>query len=446
MVRRGRTALFASLMVCCVTIASATPSSASAPPRSAGPARLTLPTPTGPYPVGTADLHLIDRSRANPWTATPSYRELMVSLWYPATDADRFPRAPHMLPGAAAHFGSAAGAASTLYDIPVESVDFAATRTSGHEGAPVARHKRPFPVVLYSPGAGDPRTWETTVVQDLASRGYVVVTIDHTYDSSEVEFPGGRVVGGLLQQLFQEAQQPGDFQTLAAKVFEVRIADTRFVLDQLGALNRGTNPAAEGGPLPAGVAGALDLHRTGMLGVSAGGLTAFQSMDDDPRIKAAVDIGGSIESPLIPDPIRLWPVAQHGLDQPFMLMGDPGTDHRQTPSWKMLWDNSKGWHVDVHLNGAKGEDSYKDAVPLIPQIARQLGLPESFVTQAIGSIDLTRAVHTEETFIAAFFDRWLRGRDGYVLDGPSRSFPDVTWPDSTATRTACWSPSPDRTC
>jgi hypothetical protein len=150
-------------------------------------------------------------------------------------------------------------------------------------------------------------------------------------------------------------------------------------------------------------------------------------MDEDPRIKAAVDIGGNIESPLIPDPTQLWPVAQHGLDQPFMFIGDPGTDHRQTPSWKMLWDNSGGWHVDLHLNGAKGEDSYKDTVPLIPQIARQLGLPGSFVTGGIGSIDPTRAVHTEETFVAAFFDRWLRGRDGQVLDGPSPSFPDVTF-------------------
>ena len=42
---------------------------------------------------------LIDHSRANPWTATPPYRELMVSLWYPARDVDRFPRAPPRLPG-----------------------------------------------------------------------------------------------------------------------------------------------------------------------------------------------------------------------------------------------------------------------------------------------------------------------------------------------------------
>ncbi|WP_431935441.1 hypothetical protein [Micromonospora sp. RP3T] len=34
--------------------------------------------------MGTVDLHLVDRSRADPWTASPVDRELMVSLWYPA--------------------------------------------------------------------------------------------------------------------------------------------------------------------------------------------------------------------------------------------------------------------------------------------------------------------------------------------------------------------------
>jgi hypothetical protein len=280
---------------------------------------------------------------------------------------------------------------------------------------------------LYSPGAGDPRTWETTVVQDLASHGYLVVTIDHTGDASEVEFPNGRVVDGVLAQLFQEAAQPADFQALASRIFDARIADTRFVLDQLAALDRGVNPDAEGRPLPAGVTGALDLCRTGMFGVSAGGLAALQAMGGDDRIRAAVDIGGNIESPLIPDAIQLWPVARHGLDRPFMFIGDPGTDHHQTPSWNMLWGNSTGWHLDVHLNGATGEDSYKDTVPLIPQIARQLGLPDSFVTGMIGNIDVIRAVHAEEAFVAAFFDRWLRGRDGHVLDGPSARFPDVTF-------------------
>src|SRR5690349_13515161 len=103
MVRRVCAALVASLLGCGLMVASATPSSASrngapsAQVRADRLAGLRLPVPTGPYPVGTVDLHLIDRSRANPWTATPPYRELMISLWYPARDAGHFPLAPHML-------------------------------------------------------------------------------------------------------------------------------------------------------------------------------------------------------------------------------------------------------------------------------------------------------------------------------------------------------------
>jgi dienelactone hydrolase len=418
--RKTCAALFASVLTLGAVLSAATPGGASPPPPRA---RLTLPAPTGPYPVGTVDLHLIDRARPNPWAAAPPYRELMVSVWYPARDVGRYPVAPQMRPGAAAHFGSADGdgmVGASLYGIPPGSVDFAATPTSGHRGAPAAPHRRPFPVVLYSPGAGDPRTWETTAVQDLASRGFVVVTIDHTYDASEVEFPGGRVVASRWPQWFQDAQAGNDFPGLAAKVFDVRIADTGFVLDQLTARNRERR-------LPAGLGGALDLDDVGMFGVSAGGLIALQTMAGDRRIRAAVDLGGNVESPLIPDTTGLWPVQRTGLNQPFMLVGDASTDHRQTPSWTALWDHSRGWHVDVHLDGANGEDSYKDTVPLMPQIARRLGLPGRFVTDVIGTVDPARAVTAEETLVGAFFDRWLRHGDGRVLDGPSPGLPGVTF-------------------
>jgi hypothetical protein len=44
-----------------------------------------LPEPTGPCPVGTTSLYLKDVSRPDPWAAGVNARELMVSLWYPAT-------------------------------------------------------------------------------------------------------------------------------------------------------------------------------------------------------------------------------------------------------------------------------------------------------------------------------------------------------------------------
>jgi predicted dienelactone hydrolase len=404
------------------TPAATTPAASASAGRTQ--AHLTLPRPTGPYPVGTASLHLIDRSRPNPWASSPSHRELMVSVWYPARDTRRYPWAPQMLPGAAAHFGSADGAAAQLYGVPPNTVDWAATRTSGHTGAPAARAGA-FPVVLYSPGAGEDRTWNTTVVQDLASRGYVVVTIDAPYDSSEVEFPGGRVVGSVLNAELPRAQKqgPAALAALARKIVDVRVADARFVLDDLTALSRGGHPS--GTSLPAGLARRLDLGRVGMFGVSAGGFTAAQAMAEDPRIRAGIDLDGATDTPIIPGSDHLLPVFGTGLRQPFMFMGDPGTSWRTIPSWKSFWTHTPGWKLDLTLAGANGENAYKDAVPLLPQVAAQTGLPSSVVTKDLGTIAPGPTVRAEQAYIAAFFGHWLRGQSGHLLAGPSARYPQI---------------------
>src|SRR5205823_14881747 len=65
--------------------------------------------------------------------------------------------------------------------------------THGRVDAPVDRQPGGRPVVLYSPGLGGNRDSGTVLVEQLVSLGYVVATIDHPHDASEVEFPDGRV-------------------------------------------------------------------------------------------------------------------------------------------------------------------------------------------------------------------------------------------------------------
>jgi len=282
---------------------SASPAGGQGAPyaRSAAPsgaqAHLTLPVPAGHYPVGTVSMDLIDRGRANPWASSPRYRRPMVSIWYPAMGAQRYPAAPQMLPGAAAHFGSADGAAAQLYGAPPGSVAWAATLTGGHQGAPVAGHRALFPVVLYSPGLGEPRTWGTTLVQDLASRGYVVVTIDHTYEASEVEFPGGRVIDSQLAAWAAQAQQNGTVLALLKKIVAVRVADVRSVINNLTALDAGRNPSAGHRPLPQGLAGALDLHRIGREVGPLGGVANPCCRAEAPEAIAAGAPDGSTHRP-----------------------------------------------------------------------------------------------------------------------------------------------------
>ena len=178
------------------------------------------------------------------------------------------------------------------------------------------------PVVVFSPGFGVPRGLGSIMVAELASRGYVVVTVDHTYEAVGVEFPGGRLAVQTLPQ--------GSYALLAR---QARVADVRFVLDELGRLARGQNPDAAGRRLPRGLGDVLDLTRIGAFGHSAGGITSADVMDVDARVKAGIDMDGTLAYGY-PNPADS-PTVAHGTQRPFLLMGAGGTgpggggDHRR---------------------------------------------------------------------------------------------------------------------
>ena len=108
-----------------------------------------------------------------------------------------------------------------------------------------------------------PAELNTAQIEDLASRGYVVVSIDHTHEALVVEFPGGRVarqVPGFA------SEDPKVQRVVYKRAIDARVADTRFVLDRLAALERGRRPDGSQRRWPAGLRGALDLSRVGMFG------------------------------------------------------------------------------------------------------------------------------------------------------------------------------------
>lgn len=394
---------------------------AAATAPGAAPARVALPGPTGPYAVGTTTRHLVDASREDPWHPGRGRREVSVGFWYPAARGEQgaaHRTAPHMEARAAGHFGSATGAGTLNHGVPASAADWAGTRTHARVDAPAARGEA-RPVVLYSAGLGDPRTWNTSLVEDLASRGYVVVTVDHTYDSSEVALSGGRLATSVLLEL---AAKPGtDIDAVLRKAMRARVDDARFVLDVLGAPGR--RPA-----LPRDLADAMDLRRVGMVGHSAGGFAAVQTMHDDRRVRAAVNMDGTMEFPA-PDGTgsRLGTAPRDGVDRPFLLMGTDAADsgpYEGRPSWKALWEHSRGWRGDVTLTGSQ-HGAYTDAAPLLPQLARHQAVPWETVRKNVGTVDPQRAVAATRAYVASFLDRFLRGRDDHLLDGPSARFPEM---------------------
>jgi dienelactone hydrolase len=340
--------------------------------------QLSLPPPTGPAKVGVVTAHLVDRSRPDPWVADERVRELMISVWYPARSVRGHQRAGWVTPGVAARIN------------PPDS-GFALPVTHGHVNAPPAAGRHP--VILYSPGFGVERTSGTALIEDLASHGYVVVTIDHTHDANLVEFPDGRIATNAIPP----PATPADEERLLNRVLDVRVTDTRFVLDQLRKM-----------PL----ARTMDLSRVGMFGHSMGGAASAGTMLADRRVKAGLNLDGSF----------IGPVQDAGLDRPFLLMGSQSHDGEQDETWTRTWNNLRGKRYWIELEGS-AHLSFSDFQVLLPQ----LGLPPDQVEPAVGTIDGERSVAIQRTYVRAFFDRHLRHRDGRLLDRPSPRYPEISF-------------------
>lgn len=379
-----------------------------------------LPAPTGPYAVGTTTRHLVDAARRDPWKPESGNREVMIGLFYPADGGASGRTAPHMDGAAAEHFGSAGSAAEANYRVRAGAADWSATRTHARVDVPVARGARSLPVVLYSAGLGDPRTWNTGLVEELASRGYLVVTVDHTYDSSEVSLPGGRLAESVLPALAKDPRTgPREIDAALRRSLAARVGDVRFVLDTLG--DAGWRRA-----LPPGLGDAVDPRRVGMAGHSMGGLTAAQAMLEDRRVGAGVNMDGQMAFPLADAAGNtLSDAAREGLDRPFLLMGSEGPGAAENrPSWTAFRQHSRGWKAELTMAGSR-HGAYTDAASLLPALSRQGALSGADLKETLGTVRPERAVGVTRAYVVAFFDRFLKGRGGGLLDGVSGRFPEM---------------------
>jgi hypothetical protein len=161
-----------------------------------------IPPPTGPYQVGQTYRHWVDESRDEPYTdEEDDHRELVVMIWYPADVADDMERAQYWESLSdlgedtwATYFES--GQLASLTPFSQEVFDsFPELKTHAVRDAPVAETESTYPVLIFSHGGeGWPELY-TYQALELASHGYIVIGINHTFYSSLTVFPDGHVTG-----------------------------------------------------------------------------------------------------------------------------------------------------------------------------------------------------------------------------------------------------------
>jgi pimeloyl-ACP methyl ester carboxylesterase len=248
-----------------------------------------LPAPTGNYEVGTRLLYLVDKSREETHAQAPKgKRELMVQLWYPARCAC----------GPLASYRRRA-------ETTLLSSYMSVLKTHSHQDAPIADTAGLFPVLLFNPAWKNSRTQNTFQFEDLASHGFVIASIDHTYNSQPVSFPDGRRI------VVPDLKEIGDFQRLTwdqvtelgNSEVEIQATDDIFVLNSLAELNRNST---------SDFFQRLNTDDAGAFGHSFGGAVAMEACRRDPRIKAALNMDGWL----------FGVVADSGLDKPLFVMSD----------------------------------------------------------------------------------------------------------------------------
>src|SRR6266487_4561827 len=244
---------------------------------------LILPAPTGPYAVGRREYDWTDQSRDDPLAPHSGLkRELVVWAWYPALREPGAEIASY-LPSKWAQLSDEQH--GFIGQQLLQSND--SIQTHSLDRAPLSSAAARYPVLIFEPGLGTIPTQYTTLLEDLASHGYIVFAITPTYSSDVVVFPDGRVVEATPAGKLDTGVNP---QVAANQLVTVWAKDVIFVMNQLDRLN-----TAPGNMF----SGRLDLARLGIFGHSFGGATAAQVCHMDARCKAGINLDADLAGDVV---------------------------------------------------------------------------------------------------------------------------------------------------
>ncbi|MEL7148684.1 MAG: hypothetical protein AAFO69_20085 [Bacteroidota bacterium] len=260
----------------------------------------TLPVPSGGYAVGTTEIYEQYEYPELITKEPDDKRVLLYKIWYPsqaamgAVDCETY-----------IDQGSRAGFA-TKYGLPPNALHYLDyVDTHVYRDIPVAQGK--FPVLLFSHGYGSKATGYYAILSEIASHGYIIVNMNHTYESLGVTFPDGSIVGfdyqyqqsitgdfmgimGPVVEAFKNGLSFSERHPLivkAAKQYMEGEIQDRWVKDMVLTIDQLAQWNSSGR-----FQGKLDLGKIGAFGHSVGGGAVGSLAMTDKRVRAAANLDG----------------------------------------------------------------------------------------------------------------------------------------------------------
>jgi predicted dienelactone hydrolase len=367
-----------------------------------------LPVPTGPFAVGRTIQDWVDESHTDSLAPVAgTRRELLVWIWYPSAGGQSVVMDDY-LPVQLRPKTEAAGGAN-IWTLLTRDV----SKVRGHSwrGAEVSPQQRSYPVVIMRAGASSGVLNYSTLAEDLASHGYVVVGFDAPYRTGRVVFPDGRIIGRTNQNNPEACVVPDRvrMERCVGRVVTAWAGDIAYVLDRLARLNASDSSGK--------FTGRLDTARVGVFGHSLGGAVAAQFCHEDSRCKAGIDIDGALHGSVI----------QAGLTQPFMFLLSDHAKESDPESVQIVADIQSVYdripqdrRLHATIRGAFHYTFSDDGSVMKSRLVRG-------VLRVLGRLGVSgrRQLAVTAWCVHSFFDAYLKGTGASALMIASPLYPEV---------------------
>lgn len=357
-----------------------------------------LPNPTGVYKVGTRSIH-IKTTMDEPITKdTTDQRELMVKVWYPAKNNTSSIREPYLDNANRTSFIQKYGGGI----LPPASMNYLdRVKTHAYQEAPIANDT--FPVLLFSHGYGSNASGYYALLTEIASHGYIIINMNHTYESLGTTFPDGsekyfdyefQAIDGAnamqhitpIKEAFEKKLSYDERHAIireASKTYNVTTMvkrwtkDMVYTIDQLEDWNRNGF-----------LKGRLDLTKIGVFGHSRGGGAAGQVTIKDTRVKAAVNIDG----------VQWGEMMDTLYHKPFLYIAADWPAEHQDINAHVYKHKSTDYFYESKIRTA-AHPNFMD-IPFMVSVKR---------LAQTGTIDAELGIKITNDLIISFFDRHLKG-------------------------------------